>query len=232
MLEALKNKRGMEKLLVARGAEGSIRKILAMAREEGIPVTYVEKPALDRVAGGVNHQGVAAYASAFSYCEPEELLDLADRRGEPPFLVILDGLEDPHNLGAIMRTAEVVGAHGIILPERRSVGVTQAVRRVSTGAAEYVACARVPNLTRTIEALKKQGLWIAACDMDGKAYYEADLTGPLALVIGGEGQGISRLVREACDFSVTIPMRGRIGSLNASNAAAVLMCEISRQRSR
>ena len=230
VMEALKNKKEIEKLLVARGAEGSIQKILGMARDQKILVTYVEKAALDRLSDGVNHQGVLAYGASFQYCEPEDILALAAKRQEPPFVLILDGIEDPHNLGAIMRTAEVCGAHGIIIPKRRSVGVTEVVRRVSAGAAEYMACARVPNLAAAIESLKGKGLWIAACDMDGQTYYQADLKGPVGLVIGNEGQGISRLVKEKCDFSVSIPMRGRIESLNASNAAAVLMCEIRRQR--
>lgn len=229
-MEALKNDREIEKILIGKGTEGSILKIVGMAKDKKIPIMYGEKIALDRIAGGVPHQGVIAYSSSFHYCEVEDLLDIAQARGEDPFLIILDNLEDPHNFGAIMRTAEVTGAHGIIIPKRRAVGVTDVVIRASAGAVEYMACAKVGNIAQTIEKLKSKGVWIAACDMDGQPYYKANLKGSIALVIGSEGAGISKLVREKCDFVTSIPMMGKISSLNASNAAAVLMCEVRRQR--
>lgn len=232
--EALKSGREIEKLLILKSSEGSVKKIEGIARERRIPIQYVDKTALDRITAGPggtgSHQGVAAYTSPYSYCEAEDLLSAAADRGEPPFIIILDGIEDPHNLGAVMRTADGAGAHGIIIPKRRAVGLTDTVAKVSAGAIEYVPVARVSNLAQTIDRLKESGLWIAGCDMDGDEYDSTDLTGPLAIVIGNEGQGISRLVREKCDFIVSIPMEGKIASLNASNAAAVLMYEIHRQR--
>lgn len=166
----------------------------------------------------------------YEYATVEEILNVAKQRGEDPFVILLDGLEDPHNLGAIMRTAECAGAHGVIIPKRRSVSITETVAKTSAGAVEYMPCARVTNMARTIEQLQEAGLWIAACDMDGDTLTEADLKGPIGIVIGSEGFGVSRLVREKCDFIVSIPMRGRITSLNASNAASILMYEIVRQR--
>jgi 23S rRNA (guanosine2251-2'-O)-methyltransferase len=230
VMEALKNDREIEKLLIGKGAEGSINKIIGMAKDKRIPIIMTEKPTLDRLANGSPHQGVAAYVSAYSYCEIEDIFDLAEKRGEPPYIMILDNLEDPHNLGAIMRTAEVVGAHGIIIPKRRAVGITDVVVKASAGAVEYMPCVKVSNIAQTIDKLKDKGIWIAACDMDGQPYYKADLKGGIAIVIGSEGFGISRLVKEKCDFVVSIPMVGKITSLNASNAAAVLMCEVRRQR--
>ena len=168
--------------------------------------------------------------SDYEYATVEDILDVAKRRGEDPFVILLDGLEDPHNLGAIMRTAECAGAHGVIIPKRRSVSVTETVAKTSAGAVEYMPCARVTNMARTIEQLQEAGLWIAACDMDGDTLTEANLNGPIGIVIGSEGFGVSRLVREKCDFIVSIPMKGRITSLNASNAASILMYEIVRQR--
>ncbi|MCB6994088.1 23S rRNA (guanosine(2251)-2'-O)-methyltransferase RlmB [bacterium 210820-DFI.6.37] len=230
VMEALKSEREIEKLIVAKGAEGSIRKIIGMARDKKIPVHYSDKTGLDRIAGGKNHQGAIAQVSDYSYCQVEDILRRASERGEDPFLIILDGLEDPHNLGAVMRTAECCGAHGVIIPKRRSAGLTETVAKASAGAIEYMLCAKVANIGQTIDKLKKQGVWVAACDMDGELYTKQDLKGSLALVIGSEGSGISRLVREKCDFAVSIPMRGRITSLNASNAAAILMYEVVRQR--
>lgn len=234
VMEALKSGREIEKLLILKTGEGSIKKIEGIARDRKIPIQYVDKATLDRVAmgpGGTgSHQGVAAYTSSYSYCEVEDLLSAAADRGEPPFLIILDGIEDPHNLGAIMRTADGAGAHGIIIPKRRAACLTDTVAKASAGAVEYMRVAKVANLVQSINKLKEAGLWIAACDMDGQTYHQRDLTGPIAIVIGGEGQGISRLIREKCDFLVSIPMEGRISSLNASNAAAVLMYEIHRQR--
>ena len=230
VMEALKADRDVDKLLVGKGLEGSIVKIIGMAKDKGIPIIYSDKPALDRVAGSGNHQGVIAYVSSYEYKELEDVLALAKERNEDPFVIILDGLEDPHNLGAIMRTAECAGAHGILIPKRRNVGLTETVAKASAGAIEYVPVVRVTNIARSIEQLKEEGLWIAACDMGGQNYYEANLTGGLGIVIGSEGFGISRLVKEKCDFTVSMPMVGKITSLNASNAAAVLMYEVRRQR--
>ena len=231
MLEALKSGRDMDKILVAAGSsEGSLAKITAIARDRKIPVMRVEKQAIERLSCGTNHQGVAAYISAYKYKSMEDILQIAAERGEDPLVVILDNLEDPHNLGAIMRTAECAGAHGVIIPKRNSCGLTETVAKTSAGAIEYVPCVRVTNIVRTIEELKEQGFWIAACDMGGSEYYKADLSGKIAIVIGSEGAGISRLVKENCDFTVSMPMVGKITSLNASNAAAVLLYEVRRQR--
>lgn len=232
VLEALKSDREIEKLIVAKGAEGSIRKITGMAKDKKIPIQYREKAALDRIAGRNSHQGVIAQVSEYTYCTLDDILRRAEERGEDPFIMILDGLEDPHNLGAVMRTAECCGAHGIVIPKRRSAGITETVAKASAGAVEYMLCARVSNIGQAIDQLKERGMWVAACDMGGKAYTEQDLTGRLAVVIGSEGTGISRLVREKCDFVVSIPMKGKITSLNASNAAAILMYEVVRQRER
>lgn len=234
VIEALKSKREIEKLLLLKNGEGSIKKIEGMAKDRKIPIQYVDKTALDRVTDELksdgSHQGVVAYTSAYKYKEVEDLLSIASNKKESPFLIILDGIEDPHNLGAILRTADGAGAHGVIIPKRRAVGLTDTVAKSSAGAIEYIPVAKVSNISQTIEQLKEAGLWIAACDMDGQTYYQADLTGPIALVIGSEGKGISRLVREKCDFILSIPMEGRISSLNASNAAAVLVYEIHKQR--
>lgn len=232
VMEALKSGREIDKLLVTKDGEGSIKKIIGMAKDKNLFYQFVDKTALDRVAGGRAHQGVIAYVSTYEYCDPEDILEIARRKGEDPFLIILDGIEDPHNLGAIMRTADGAGAHGIIIPKRRAVGITDVVAKASAGAVEYVPVAKVANIAQTIEKLKELGIWAAACDMDGTEYDKADLKGSLALVIGAEGQGISRLVKEKCDFSLSIPMAGSITSLNASNAAAILMYEVRRQRRR
>ncbi len=235
VLEALKSGREIEKLLLQKGGEGSVKKIEAMARDKKIPVQYLEKAALDRVLAGdagSNHQGVVAYVSSYKYCEVEDLLKNATEKGEDPFLILLDGIEDPHNLGAIMRSADGAGAHGIIIPKRRAVGITDTVAKASAGAVEYMPVARVTNLAQTIDYLKERGVWALACDMSGGLYYDADLSMPVALVIGGEGSGVSRLILKKCDFVLSIPMAGRISSLNASNAAAILMYEISKQRKR
>ena len=230
VLEALKNDRPIDKIIVAKGSEGSIVKIIGMAKEKRIPVIYGDKLALDRVSNGKPHQGVAAYTSAYSYCEVEDILEEAKKRGEEPFIIILDSIEDPHNLGAIMRTAETSGAHGIIISKRRSAHITDSVAKASAGAVEYVKCAKVSNIPQTIEKLKDKGLWIYACDMGGDIYYKANLKGAIGIVIGSEGNGISKLVKEKCDFTVSIPMVGSISSLNASNAAAIIMYEVRRQR--
>jgi 23S rRNA (guanosine2251-2'-O)-methyltransferase len=229
-MEALKSGREIEKLLIAKDAEGSIRKIIGMAKEKTLPYQFTEKTALDRVAGGRAHQGVVAYISTYEYCDAADILEKARQKGEDPFIIILDGIEDPHNLGAIMRTADGAGAHGVIIPKRRAAGITDVVAKASAGAVEYVPVAKVSNIAQTIDRLKEAGVWIGACDMDGTEYDKADMKGSLALVIGAEGQGISRLVKEKCDFVISIPMAGKIASLNASNAAAVLLYEARRQR--
>lgn len=230
VLEALKNNREIEKITIARGAEGSVKQIVAKARDRKIPLYYSEKSRLDKAASGGAHQGVVAVVSDYEYCTVDDILELAEKRGEKPFVIILDGLEDPHNLGAVMRTAECAGVHGIIIPKRRSVSVNETVAKTSAGASEYMLCARVTNISREIEKLQERGLWIGAVDMGDTLYYDQDFTGALGLVIGGEGSGVSRLVREKCDFVVSIPMKGRITSLNASNAASIMMYEVVRQR--
>lgn len=230
LMEALKNDREIEKILVGKGAEGSVTKIVAMAKDKGIPLYQSDKQTLDRIACGRPHQGVIAYASAYSYSTMEDVYAKAAAKDEVPFVIILDNLEDPHNLGAIMRTAECAGAHGVIIPKRRSCGLTEVVAKSSAGAIEYMPCVKVSNIGQTIDQLKEEGFWVAACDMGGTTYYKQDLTGKLAIVIGSEGFGISQLVRKKCDFVVSMPMVGEITSLNASNAAAVLMYEVRRQR--
>lgn len=227
--EALRSGREIDKLMVS-SEEGSMKKILALAKERRIPVMKVEKSAIDRIAEGKAHQGVAAYVSAYAYAELDDIFRIAEERGEDPFVIILDNLEDPHNLGAIMRTAECAGAHGIIIPKRRACGLTEVVAKASAGAIEYMPCVKVTNIAQAIEELKERGIWVAACDMGGQEYYKADLKGKLAVVIGSEGSGISRLVKEKCDFVVSMPMVGRITSLNASNAAAVIIYEVRKQR--
>lgn len=230
VLEALKNNREIEKITVARGAEGSVKQITGKAKAKKIPLYYSDRARMDRDAQGGSHQGVIAVVSDYRYATVDEILAKAESLGEKPFVMILDGLEDPHNLGAIMRTAECAGVHGIIIPKRRSVSVNETVAKTSAGASEYMLCARVTNIAREIDKLKERGLWIGACDMDGEIYSGQDLTGSIGMVIGSEGFGISRLVREKCDFVVSIPMKGRITSLNASNAASILIYEIVRQR--
>ena len=229
--EALKNNREIEKITVAKGADGSMKQIIAKARDKKIPVYFSDKAHMDKQASGGAHQGVIAVISDYSYCTVDDILQRAADRGEASFIIVLDGLEDPHNLGAVMRSAECAGVHGIIIPKRRSVSVTDTVAKTSAGAVEYMLCAKVANIASTIDELKKKGLGVCACEMGGQTYHQQDLTGPIAVVVGGEGSGVSRLVREKCDFVVSIPMKGRITSLNASNAAAILMYEVVRQRS-
>ncbi len=228
VIEALRSGREMEKIVVADGSEGSISKIIGMAKEKGIVVQFRDRAFLDKLAK--NHQGVLAFVSAYEYAEIDDIFRKAEEAGEDPFIMILDDLEDPHNLGAIMRTCECAGAHGVIVPKRRSAGLTETVVKASAGAIEYVPCVRVTNIAQTIDTLKERGLWIAACDMGGNEYYRQDMTGSIGIVIGSEGKGISRLVKEKCDFTVSMPMAGKITSLNASNAAAVIMYEVRRQR--
>ncbi len=220
--EALKADRDIEKMLVAKGdLSGSAREIVAMARERGIPVQVVERARLDEITP--HHQGILAYASAYQYSEVDDILALAKERNEQPFIVVLDGITDPHNLGAIIRTAACAGAHGVIVPLRRSVGLTPAAVKASAGAVETVKVARVTNLTQTLRKLKQEGLWIYAADMSGEDYRTLRIEMPMALVIGSEGEGISRLVLENADFCVKLPVLGAVDSLNASVAAGILM---------
>ena len=230
--EALKSGRGINKLWIASGdREGSVAEIAALAKERGIVVQYVERAKIEALAGGHRHQGVLAYVAPVPYAELEDILKAAEAKGEAPFLVLLDELEDPHNLGALLRTADATGVHGILIPKRRSVSLNATVAKTSAGAVEYVPVARIGNIAQTLKKLKEKGFWVAGADMDGeKAYYEADLTGPLVLVVGSEGKGMSRLTKEACDFIVRMPMGGRINSLNASVAGSILMYESMRQR--
>ena len=230
--EALKSGRGINKLWIASGdREGSVAEIAALAKERGIVVQYVERTKIEALAGGHRHQGVLAYVAPVPYAELEDILKAAEAKGEAPFLVLLDELEDPHNLGALLRTADATGVHGILIPKRRSVSLNATVAKTSAGAVEYVPVARIGNIAQTLKKLKEKGFWVAGADMDGeKAYYEADLTGPLVLVVGSEGKGMSRLTKEACDFIVRMPMVGRINSLNASVAGSILMYESMRQR--
>ena len=230
--EALKSGRGINKLWIASGdREGSVAEIAALAKERGIVVQYVERAKSEALAGGHRHQGVLAYVAPVPYAELEDILKAAEAKGEAPFLVLLDELEDPHNLGALLRTADATGVHGILIPKRRSVSLNATVAKTSAGAVEYVPVARIGNIAQTLKKLKEKGFWVAGADMDGeKAYYEADLTGPLVLVVGSEGKGMSRLTKEACDFIVRMPMVGRINSLNASVAGSILMYESMRQR--
>lgn len=230
VMEAIKNGRSIDKILIMKGAEGNAHRISAKAKKKHIRVNYLDRKALDRIAGNENHQGVIAYAAPYEYSDVSEILVLAEERGEEPFIVILDGIEDPHNLGAVLRSAEGAGVHGVIIARNRAAALTDAAVKVSAGAAEYMLLSRVTNLARTVDELKKKGVWIWGCDVSGSEYGGSDMTGPVALVIGNEGRGISRLLGEKCDFMVSIPMRGKINSLNASNAAAVLMYEVDRQR--
>jgi 23S rRNA (guanosine2251-2'-O)-methyltransferase len=232
VLEALRAGREINKMLVARGArEGSIREVIAVARDAGVIIQEVEKARLDTLAEGRNHQGVIAMVAAHSYAEVDDILAKAAAAGEDPLILILDGIEDPQNLGSLIRTADAAGAHGVIIPERRAAGLTETVAKVSAGAVEYVPVARVTNIGRTLEELKEKGFWVVGTHQDGRQlYHEAKLTGPLAVVIGSEGKGIGRLVAEKCDFMVRLPMLGHVTSLNAAVAGAILVYEIRRQR--
>ncbi len=229
--EALRSERVIDTLLVARGERnGSIGRIIAECRDKNIVLKEVDKKKLDFLCGQGNHQGIAAYAAAHEYAQVEDIFALAEERGEDPFIIICDEIEDPHNLGAIIRTAETTGVHGIIIPKRRNASLSYAVGKTSAGAVEYVPVARVGNLASTIEELKKKGLWVYTADMDGQNWCETDFSGPVALIVGSEGNGVSRLIKEKCDFVVSLPMRGKITSLNASVAAGILMYEVARQR--
>ncbi|WP_296732629.1 23S rRNA (guanosine(2251)-2'-O)-methyltransferase RlmB [Anaerovibrio sp.] len=231
VLEALKGSRSINRMMVANGAnEGSIKEIVALARSKRINIQFTERNKLDNIAKGMRHQGVLAYVSPVQYVEVEDILQIARDKKEAPFILLLDEIEDPHNLGAILRSADAAGVHGVLIPKRRSCPLSATVAKTSAGAIEHVPVARIGNVVQTIRALKDEGLWVAAADMDGTDYYEADMTGPLLLVIGSEGNGVGRLVKEQCDFVVRIPMVGKINSLNASVAGSILMYETMKQR--
>lgn len=231
VLEALRSGKPMDKLYVLDGCQdGPIRTIVCEAKKHDVILQFVTKERLNQLSETGKHQGVIAHAAAYEYAQVEDMLELAKSRGEDPFIFLLDNIEDPHNLGAIIRTANLAGAHGVIIPKRRAVGLTATVARTSAGALNYTPVARVTNLKKTVEDLKKQGLWFVCADMDGTVMYDLDLKGPIGLVIGNEGEGVSRLMKENCDFVAGIPMKGDIDSLNASVAAGVLAYEIVRQR--
>lgn len=231
VLEAFRSGKTIDRVFLSEGKqEGILNTILREAKKGNAIVSFVKKERLDQMSATGNHQGVLAYAAAYEYAEVSDMLESARKKGEPPFLVLLDGIEDPHNLGAIIRSANLAGAHGVILPKRRAVGLTATVAKTSAGAINYTPVAKVTNLVQTMEELKKEGLWFVCADMDGEVMYRQNLTGPIGLVIGNEGEGVSRLVREKCDFVTRIPMKGDIDSLNASVAAGVLLFEIVRQR--
>ena len=228
--ELLKSGRSVDKLFVRRGdREGSITMIVAEAIAQKIPVVEVEKAKIDSLANGANHQGVVAMAAAKEYVTVDEILDIARERGEKPFIVIADEIADPHNLGAIIRCAEGAGAHGLIIPKRRAAGLTAVVDKASAGALEHLAIAKVPNLAAAIDELKEKGIWVYGAEADGTPYYDTKFDSATAIVVGSEGDGISRLVREKCDFIISIPMHGNVNSFNVSCAAAVLLCEAARQ---
>ncbi len=229
--ELLGTDRDIEKIYVQSAErEGSIKLLVALAKEKKIPVIELDRQKLDNIAGGAVHQGIVAIASERNYYSVDDILGYVEEKGEKPFLVMLDGVEDPHNLGAIIRSAECLGVHGIIIPKRRAVGLTQTVAKASAGAVEHMRVARVTNLAVTIDELKERGLWFYAADMGGDEYYKSDMRGASCIVLGSEGFGISRLVREKCDFTVSIPLLGNVNSMNVSCAAAVILAEAARQR--
>ena len=231
VLEAFRSGKCVVKLFILDGCQdGPVRTIAREARKTDTIINYVSKERLDQLSETRVHQGVIAQVAAYEYATVEDILAKAEEKGEPPFIFLLDNVEDPHNLGAIIRTANLAGAHGVIIPKRRAVGLTSTVAKTSAGAINYTPVAKVTNLVRTIEELKEKGIWFVCADMGGDTMYQLNLTGPIGLVIGNEGEGVSRLVREACDFTASIPMKGDIDSLNASVAAGVLAYEIVRQR--
>ncbi len=231
VLEAFRSGRTIDRLYILDGCQdGAVKTILKEAKKQGSTVQFTDKARLDKLSHEGKHQGVAAQAAACEYTALEDILASAAQKGEDPFLILLDSIEDPHNLGAVIRTANLAGAHGVIIPKRHAVGLTGTVAKVSAGAVYYTPVAKVANLAQTIKELKKQGVWFACADMDGEPMYRRDMTGAIGLVIGNEGAGVGRLVKESCDFTVSIPMTGAIGSLNASVAAGVLAYEIVRQR--
>ena len=229
--ELLRSGRPVDKLFVAEGAHGRMGDVIALAKQAGVPVTVCDRRKLDHMSQTGSHQGVIAQAAAHTYATLDELFQAAEDKGEAPLFVVCDGIEDPHNLGAILRSAEAAGAHGVIIPKRRAVGLTGVVARASAGAIEHILVHKAVNLAAALDELKTRGVWVYGAEADGNAaLYEADFAGATALVIGSEGNGLSRLTREKCDFLVSIPMRGRVNSLNASNAAAVLLYEAVRRR--
>lgn len=231
VIEAFRSGKTIDKIYILDGCQdGPMSTIRREAKKHGTLVKYVEKERLDQLSSTGKHQGVIAYAAAYTYAEVEDILKNAREKKEDPFLVLLDGIEDPHNLGAIIRTANQAGAHGVIIPKNRAVGLTAVVARTSAGALNYTPVAKVTNLSKTIEELKKEGMWFVCADMEGTRMYDLNLKGAIGLVIGGEGDGVSRLVKESCDMAASIPMKGEIDSLNASVAAGVLAYEIVRQR--
>lgn len=231
VLEAFRSGKTIDKLYVLDGCQdGPVRTITREARKHDTIINYVSKDRLDQISETGKHQGVIALSAAYAYAEVEDILEAARKKNEPPFVIVLDGIEDPHNLGAIIRTANQVGAHGVIIPKRRAVGLTPTVARTSAGAINYTPVAKVTNLSNTMKELKEQGMWFVCADMDGTVMYDMDLTGPIGLVIGNEGDGVSQLVKKNCDMTASIPMKGDIDSLNASVAAGVLSYEILRQR--
>ncbi|SCX14501.1 23S rRNA (guanosine2251-2'-O)-methyltransferase [Lachnospiraceae bacterium YSD2013] len=231
VLEAFRSGKTVDRLYVLDGCQdGPVLTIKREAKKQDTIIKYVDKDRLDQMSQTGHHQGVIAVSAAYDYSEMEDIFALAEKKGEAPFVIILDGIEDPHNLGAIIRTANLVGAHGVIIPKNRAVGLTATVARTSAGALNYTPVVKVTNLSKTIEELKEKGLWFVCADMEGEVMYDLNLTGPIGLVIGNEGEGVSRLVREKCDFVARIPMKGDIDSLNASVAMGVLSFEIARQR--
>ena len=231
VIEAFRSGKTIDKVFIQDGCQdGPIATVKREAKKQDTVVRFVSRERLDQMSETGKHQGVIAYAAAYGYAEVEDMLKLAEEKGEQPFLLLLDNVEDPHNLGAVIRTANVAGAHGVIIPKNRAAGLTAAVARASAGALNYTLVAKVTNLAKTIEDLKKRGLWFVCADMDGAQMYQLDLKGPIGLVIGSEGNGVGRLVKEKCDFVASIPMKGDIDSLNASVAAGVFAYEIVRQR--
>lgn len=231
VIEAFRSGKTIDKLFLLDGSQdGPMQTIKREARKKDVQIRYVAKERLDQLSETGSHQGVIAYAAAYEYAELEDIFALAEKKGEPPFIILLDNIEDPHNLGAIIRTANQAGAHGVVIPKNRAAGLTATVAKTSAGALNYTPVVKVTNLAKTIEELKQKGLWFVCADMDGEVMYNLDLKGPIGLVVGSEGEGVGRLVREKCDYAAAIPMKGDIDSLNASVAAGVLAFEIVRQR--
>ena len=229
--ELLSSGRDIEKIYIQSGErEGSVNLLIGLASERKINIIEADKTKLNAISGGTRHQGVVAIAAERNYSSVEEILEYAESRGEKPFIILLDGVEDPHNLGAIIRSAECCGAHGVIIPKRRAVGLTTTVGKASAGAIEHMRVAKVTNLASAIDELKERGLWFYCADMGGEAYYNTDMKGAVGLVLGSEGFGVSRLVKEKCDFVVSIPLYGSVNSMNVSCAAAVVMAEVAKQR--
>ncbi|GHU40528.1 23S rRNA (guanosine(2251)-2'-O)-methyltransferase RlmB [Clostridia bacterium] len=231
VLEAFRSGKTVDKLFLLEGSkDGPTQSVLREAKKQDTLISFVKKERLDQISETKKHQGVIAFAAAYPYAEVGDMLLAAEKKGEPPFLILLDGIEDPHNLGAILRTANLAGVHGVIIPKRRAVGLTAIVAKASAGAINYTPVAKVTNLSAVIDELKAKGLWFVCADMEGTSMYQLDLKGPIGLVIGNEGGGVGKLVKERCDFAASIPMKGEIDSLNASVAAGVLAYEIVRQR--